>query len=423
MRIAQVHSSDAGGGAEAVVRLHHQQLLREGRDAKLWVARKTGDGLGIEQIPYLRGLPGSRRLARWLEVRNGWQYLYAPSFRALLESLPSQADLVHLHSLHGAESYAELEPLARLSRRVPVLITMHDLWLLSGHCAYPLSCERWRSGCGNCPDLLRYPAIPKDGTRGNWQRKRKLFARTSLHLSVPSTWVQQQVRQSPILGHLDCSVVPNPIDTGCYFPGPTLAARERLGLPLDRPIVLLVAQHLKRIYKGVADGFKAIKSAAVPDLMVVAIGADAEQALAEYETPGIAVGYQSDPARLADYYRAADLFVMPSRAETFGLVAAEAMACGTPVVAFSAGGLVDVIGNNEGGCLVPEGDIPAMAAAIRDLFNDAPKREALGAQASARALAEFSLSTHTERCLRLYADLASRHRTNTGTPESAKVPL
>jgi glycosyltransferase involved in cell wall biosynthesis len=422
LRVVQVNSTDIGGGAEATALLNHQELLRRGVDASLAVGRSKGGGKGVEELPYVRGPRGSRRLARLLERSAGLQNLYAPSFRSFLRSLPARTDIAHFHSLHGGGNYAEIGQLAWLARRTGVILTVNDLWLMTGHCAYPLECGRWQRSCGSCPDLARYPAVGRDATHWNFRRKRRAFRDARLSLLVPSRWVEEHVRRSPILGHLPTTVIANPVDTRFFHPEDRMLARERLGLPLHRPIVLLVAQHLKRLYKGVQDGLDAIGAAGVPELFVVAVGADADEALARTSVDGLAVGYQAGQHGLVDYYRAADVFVMPSRAETFGMVAAESMACGTPVVAFAAGGLRDVIGDDEGGILVPERDVQAMAAAIRSLFSDPAARLEMGGIAAERSAREFGLARHTDKCLKLYEEvaIASARGDTRGTLESMR---
>lgn len=404
-KIVQVHSADRGGGAEAVVRMHHQEMRRQGYDSLLWVARMKGDDEAIREIEYVRGPKGLRRLARWYEQLSGRQYVYSPSFRKLLKALPDYADVVHLHSLHGAEGYADIYQLAQLSQQVPVAITAHDLWLLTGHCAHPLECGRWQTGCGQCPDLARYPPIPHDGTHDNWANKRRIFEQAKIHLIAPSKWVIQQIEQSPILSHFSTSLVYNPLDTSIFFPADKQLARQRLGLPAEKKIVLMVAQHLSNLYKGVKEGIAALNQVTDPDLFVVTVGGHAQKVLQQCRAPGKAIPYQANPASLADFYRAADVFIMPSRCETFGMVAAESMACGTPVVAFSVGGLTDVIAENEGGILVPSEDSSAMASAIQHLLEDDEKRLKLGSIAESRAHREFSLTTHTHRCLTIYQQL------------------
>jgi glycosyltransferase involved in cell wall biosynthesis len=405
LRIAQVHSADAGGGAELTARLHHTELLRQGHRARFLVARRKHGGDGIEQIDFVRGPKGLLRTTRWLEQRTGLQYLYSPSFRTLLRRLPGECDIVHIHSLHGADGYADIGPIAALARRCPVVMTVHDLWLVTGHCGHPLECHRWRTGCGKCPDLQRFPAVTRDATHWNWRRKQRTFRRAAVHLIVPSRWVAEQLRQSPILGHLPATVVHSPIDTSYFHPGDRHQARNALGLPQDRRIVLLAAQSLSNVYKGVQEGVQALNRIVDEGLFVVAIGRDADAVLKQCRAPGVAVAYQSDQSALAGYYRAADVFLMPSRCETFGMVAAESLACGTPVVAFAAGGLTDVLGNDEGGLLVPAGDVPALAAATTRLLVDAELQDQLGRIGAERAAREFSLAEHTRRCLDIYSRL------------------
>lgn len=412
LKIVQVHSADSGGGAEATARLHHEELRRLGYASRFLVARRKLGGPGVEQIEFVRGPKGILRTTRWLERRTGLQYLYSPAYRQLLKRLPGECDVVHLHSLHGAEGYADIGPVAALSRRCAVVMTIHDLWPVTGHCGYPMDCERWRTGCGRCPDLQRYPAVPRDATRLNWWRKRVAFRSARLHLIVPSQWVAEQLRASPILGHLPATVVPAPVEIETFRPGDGDAARRSLNLPPGGRIVLLAAQSLSNVYKGTKEGIAALNRVEHRDLFVVAIGHDAEAVLRQCRAPGIAVGYQAAPAALAKYYRAADVLLMPSRCETFGMVAAEALACGTPAAAFAAGGLTDVLGHDEGGLLVPAGDVAALAGAVQRLLDDAELRERLGRNGAARAAREFGLQTHTRRCLDVYSRALAERSTD-----------
>lgn len=408
-RIVQVHSADAGGGAEATARLHHEELRRRGRNSRFVVARRKLGGEGIEQMDFVRGPKGLLRTARWLERHTGLQYLYSPSYRELLRRLPDESDVVHVHSLHGADGYADIGPLAALSQRCAVVMTVHDLWPITGHCGHPLACDRWRTGCGSCPDLERFPSVARDATRWNWWRKRMAFRKANIQLIAPSQWVAEQLRQSPILGHLSSTVVHAPLQTSSFCPGDRRAARQALRLPEDRRIVLLTAQSFGNVYKGTAEATAALNQIDDPALLVVAIGRDADAVVQQCRAEGRAVGYQDNQSALAEYYRAADVLLMPSRCETFGMVAAEAMACGTPVVAFAAGGLVDAVGKDEGGLLVPAGDVPALAAGVERLLEDGGLRESLGRIGAERAARLFSLEAHTTRCLDVYASaLADR---------------
>lgn len=402
LRIALVHAADIGGGAEAVVMAHHAELLRLGVDARLLVARKHGDSPGVEQMRYVRGPKGLRRMARWWEAATGRQYVYEPSFRALVRDLPAQADVVHLHSLHGSGGYAELPPLVAMAQRVPTVLSLHDLWWLTGHCAHPQECERWKIGCGNCPDLARTPAISRDATRANFRVKQKVAAAAPLHLIVPSQWVRERVAESPILRHLPVTVVNNPIDTAIYKPMGRVEARQRLGLAQDKRILLMAAQFLQSPFKGIMPVLDALAGDAFRDVQLILIGRDSKIVAQRARLPVVSIPFVTDRAAMADYYRAADLLLMPSKVETFGLVAAEAMACGTPVAAFPAGGLGDVVVDGEGGVVTTQDDASAFVSAVAGLLDDPERRSRLSRSAAERVLREFNLEAHSQACLRVY---------------------
>src|SRR5690606_33167776 len=110
---------------------------------------------------------------------------------------------------------------------------------------------------------------------------------------------------------------------------------------------------------------------------------------------------------LSTYYRAADVVVVPSRSESFGLVALEAAACGIPVVASAVGGLLTLVDDGDSGFLVPERDPRLFARATVDIISDPHRARVMGARAAARARS-YTWSFAAARLRRLYADLTAR---------------
>ncbi len=177
LRIAIVHAADQGGGAERCVLTLHKSLLELGHESRLWVGAKYTNEAQVYEIGRERPIPGVLRISRWLENRIGWQNLYAPWFRNLHKKLGPDVDVVHVHSLWNSRSgFADLTGVVRLARRYPMVMTLHDAWMLTGHCACFFNCERWKIGCGSCPDLTIPPAVQCDTTHFNWRRKRRRSA-------------------------------------------------------------------------------------------------------------------------------------------------------------------------------------------------------------------------------------------------------
>ncbi|MCA9138976.1 MAG: glycosyltransferase [Planctomycetales bacterium] len=402
LNVIQINASDIGGGVESVVRLHHAELQRQGHKRQLLVGKKKGDDADTTEIPFRRGPKGLQRAARWMQRKSGLENLYSPSFRAIEESFQFQPDVVHLHSIHGADSYADLAFVARISRRYPTVITLHDFWLMTGHCGYPLECPRWLSGCGKCPDLERYPAVSRDATRWNFARKKSLFRKSQMELIVPSEWLKEQARRSPILRQQSINVVANPIDSDVFSVGNRSSLRSNLGVADDEFAVMLIANNLNNPYKGMIDGIKALNQVKHAKAKVIIIGRSADKLADQIRLPSTAVGYTSSPAELAEYYRAVDLLLIPSRCETFGLVAAEAMACGTPVIAFDAGALGEVIGGDETGIVIGNRDVHQMAEQIDQLAKDPARRKQMSGSAVSRIRTLFTVPDHTSSTVDVY---------------------
>lgn len=435
LTILNVTTVDRGGGAERAARELHERYLERGADSWLaagtvrvptartvaipnrarrssWARAWMGAadvlpqrGAGFHVARMLRGVVAEP--TRWMRVRSGEEDFDHPATAGLLSLVPSAPSALHLHNLHGG--YFDLRGLPRLSEGVPTFLTTHDAWLLSGHCAHSLSCERWESGCGACPALWTHPAVPRDRTAFNWARKRDIAARSRLYVASPSEWLAAKVRRSILMpGVRELRVIPNGVDLSTFTPGDRGAARHALGLDITRPLVLVSAEALQPRTWRDAGIFRAALSR---------LGGPAASAqwVALGETgPAVQVGAvrveqrarEDDDARLAQWFQAADAYVHPARADTFPYMVIEALACGTPVIATAVGGIPEQVlsagfvdgavgsagADRATGALVPALDAAALARTITALLGlDASARTALGANAAADARSRFDI--------------------------------
>jgi glycosyltransferase involved in cell wall biosynthesis len=314
-------------------------------------------------------------------------------------------DLIHCHNLHGG--YFDLQILPQLSEQVPVVITLHDAWLFSGHCAHPFGCERWKIGCGQCPDLSIYPAIQRDATAYNWQCKQEIFRNSSLYVVTPCKWLMDKVNQSILKPAIVASkVIPNGVDLNIFHPANQKDARVELGLPTDVKILLFVADGIRRNiwkdYRILQSTLSEIANSGMK-VLCLALGEDApSEYLGKIEIRF--VPYIRDPRIVSRYYQAADMYVHPARAETFPNTILEALACGTPVVASAIGGIPEQIIEGKTGFLVPSGDAQLMAKRILYVLADEKNRQQMGRQAADDATRRFGLEKMVTEYVRVYRE-------------------
>ena len=261
-------------------------------------------------------------------------------------------DLLWLHNLHGY--YLNIEMLFRWIKSRPnmqVKWTLHDCWAFTGHCAYFdfVGCDKWKTGCCHCPQKKAYPATALlDGSRVNYEKKRALF--TGVHnmtLITPSQWLADRVKAS-FLGKYPVEVVYNTIDRNIFRPTES-DFKKRYGIQ-DKKMILGVANIWEQ-RKGL-DDFVTLAGMLDDSWRIVLVGLSAEQI---QQMPGniIPVAKTSSPQELAQIYTAADIFVNPSREETFGLTTLEALCCGTDAIVYQ-GTACEEVTQMYGGMAVPQ---------------------------------------------------------------------
>jgi glycosyltransferase involved in cell wall biosynthesis len=450
MRILQISTYDKGGGAEAIAWQLFSEYRRRGHRSTMVVGEKrTTDPdiisapsgstisfggwtarLSQRLLPYEGRVRGAWRMRRWLEAyaahptnwvqtQLGRENFNFPGTWRLLELLKDSPDILHCHNLHGGwlpqGGYFDLRALPWLSRQVPTLITLHDTWMLSGHCAYTLGCDRWKTGCGQCPDLSIYPALLRDGTTFNWRRKKSIYADSRLYIATPSRWLMHQVEQSMLSpAMVEGRVIPNGVDTTVFLPGPKERARDSLGLPRNAKILLFVANAAKqnpfKDYKTVEECvFRVGVRYRNQKVLFVVLGQAEESVF--FENGEIRFfAFHRDRGMMARFYQAADIYVHAAKSDTFPNTVLEALACGLPVVATAVDGIPEQVEEGRSGFLVPPGDAEAMAARATQLLSNETLRTGMGAMAAERAAGLFGLPKQVDAYLGWFEQIFA-HRT------------
>jgi len=307
-----------------------------------------------------------------------------------------KADVVHVHNLHGG--YFNPTFLPELTALKPTIWTLHDEQAITGHCAYSFSCERWKTGCGNCPDLNYYPSISKDTTKYLWELKKKLYEKSDFVIVTPSNWLKERVEASMLKGK-DVRCIHNGIDENIWKPYPKEQARRELNLPQDKKILLFMAQgSIHNPQKGgqyVLDAVEYFKNR--QEVLFLVVGHEESLDLPNVSTKG----YVRDTAELIKYYSGADLFIFPTMADNLPFVVMESMACGTPVISFNIGGVPEEIQHMESGYLARYKDLEDFIRGIELFLDD----DALRNKASKAARKQFLEKFTLDKCLDNYVSL------------------
>jgi glycosyltransferase involved in cell wall biosynthesis len=401
VKVLHLSESDADGGAARTANKLHLGLGAAGHRSRMLVGRKVTADDAVRPIKRHPGWRAGDRLAGEALDRLGLQYVFYPSsFAVARDAWFRECDLLQLHNLHG--SYFSFTALPALTRRRPAVWVLQDQWPMTGHVAYSLDCERWRHGCGSCPYVTGHPALPRDTTALLWRLKRSVYARSRLTLVAPSRWMESLAAASPLLRRFPLERIPHGVDTKTFSPRPKDEARRRLGLPLERRIVLFTALQLNEPRKGLRILERALAQMESAPLLVVAGAGEAPRGL---ETRSL--GPIDDDAVLAQAYAAADVLAVPTVADALTQNTLEAMACGTPCVTFDQGGVADVVADAKTGHQARFGDIADFSRALRETLERSAE---LAPACRERAVSEFSLDRQVRRYVALYERVLEQSR-------------
>lgn len=276
-------------------------------------------------------------------------------------------DVIHIHNLHGYFlDYRVLFDFLSQSG-TPVVWTVHDCWLYTGHCYYYsyAGCDRWRTECHDCPQRRAFPASwLVDRSRQNFRDKRASFTslrKGQLTIVPVSEWIRTEMSRS-FLRECDFRVIHNGIDTEIFDICAPQTARARYGLG-DKHLLLGVASIWSH-EKGLDDFIRMAQLLADDELIVLVGIKPSERRRLPPNIVGIA--RTENVRELAELYSAADAFLNPTWQDNYPTVNLEAIACGTPVVTYRTGGSVEAV-TPLTGRVVAQGDVAGMLHEAREI--------------------------------------------------------
>ena len=256
-------------------------------------------------------------------------------------------DIVHFHNIHG--SYLNMATIFNFLARekIPVVETLHDCWAFTGKCPHfsAVKCMKWKDKCGNCPQLSRYPASSFfDVTAHNIKKKDKLYKKiNNFTVTAVSDWLANCARES-ILRDYNIKTIHNGIDLELFYPDFDVSIFEHYNIPRKKIVLGVASVWSER--KGLVK-FKEISSLLSDEFAVVIVGLNEDQ-IASLPKNMIGIKRTENIDDLRKIYSCASVFINTSLEETFGLVTAEALACGTPAIVFNSTACPEVLDSNSG---------------------------------------------------------------------------
>ncbi len=400
MKVLHVNSAETGSTGKIIADIS-RNLHALGHESVLCAPKIASPDCAYLK-KYAVSLPLEQGLYRRIGYITGISYGFAPlstkkTIRIIKKEKP---DIVHLHSVNS--NVVNVHKLLAFLKKnhIPTVVTNHAEFLYTGNCPFSYDCERWKTGCGKCPSLRRATgSLLFDRSHTSFEKMRNAFAGFE-HLSIVnvSPWLTSRAKLSPVLSQYAHYTILNGVNTSVFCLKETEASSNE-----NKPkIVFHVSSsfsdtpgHMKGgdLFIEIARRFKGENIQ-----FVVAGPCNVKGALPENLT---LLGRLSDQHALADWYRKADVTVLTSKKETFGMAVAESLACGTPVVGFNSGGS-ECVTIDDYSAFFPFGDTDSMERALREKWLSF-KTDSIASEISAAATKKYA----DERMAKEYFDVYS----------------
>ncbi|SDF04902.1 Glycosyltransferase involved in cell wall bisynthesis [Dyadobacter soli] len=400
-----------GGAGVAAARLH-QALRNAGTDSQLmvseisspaphttawadasWKSRKAWGNFVLERLSFLP-----------YEKDKSVRFAFSPAVAGADiadHPLVKQASIIHLHWINfGFLSMKSLEKLFALGK--PIVWTLHDMWTFTGGCHYNRGCERYLSHCCYCP-YLKKPG-EYDIAFTQFEKKQRLYQNTNLTLVSPSRWLDNLVQKAALTNGKPSRAIPNCIDTNFFKPGDRIGARNALGLPADKRLLLFAGANTQDPRKGFTYFREAMQDPDLAGTEVMILGKGKPENFKDMPVKVHFLGKISDSAQMVQAYNAADMLIVPSLEDNLPNTIMEAMACGTPAVGFDTGGIPEMIGHLESGFISKSKSPSSLSEGIQWVLSH-NSNGAISEQARAKVLQHYSEEVIARQYSQLYDSL------------------
>lgn len=431
MKVAQFNTFPYGGAANAAMRIH-RGLQQNKIDSRFYYHRDTKDTVidsSFQQIEFSPPRYGvfsgavQKRIDRRREkevyrLYNDHVAMRPESMETFsMARLPEptfldwksiDADIAHLHWISFFADYPSF--FGSIPNTIPIVWTLHDMNAFTGGCHYTNGCTRFKFGCGTCPQVTN--GCHDDVSRSSFKVKQKSLRPKNLHVVAPSDWMRTQAMKSDIWpAQTSFRTIRYGLDLQRFRPMEQKASRLVLGIESDATLIAFGAEDINNKRKGIQHLLPALAKLQSKQPIECIVFGSGEIEPTPKLPPIHQMGYVDSEDRQALIYSAADIVVVPSREDNQPQVGLEAMACGTPVVGFDAGGIPEYVRDGATGLIANHGDEDHLADRLSCLVENREARVLMGQQARAMMEREFEVNQQTKKYVEFYEALAqsSKH--------------
>ena len=419
MKVLIVNTSERTGGAAVAANRLMKALINHGVKAKMLVRDKESDSLTVTELSRSWRLRWNFLWERFvIFVRCGFsrKHLFEIDLANTGTDITrlrefQEADIIHLHWINqGMLSLSGIRKILRSGK--PVVWTMHDIWPATAICHVTLGCRNFTTRCRSC--RLLGNSQGDDISTTIWQRKLRMLEGENIYYVACSHWLENEAKASALLKGHKVTSIPNPIDTHIYNRYNKEEARQRLGLPQDRRLILFASQRVTTPNKGMDYLIEACRllgdrTKCQTPYEVVILGGHAEELVELLQLKAHPLGYVNDERRIVDVYNAVDVFVLPSLSENLPNTIMEAMACGVPCVGFKVGGIPEEIDHKRNGYVADYRNAEDLARGIRWILEESDY-EALSRNAIQKVAHNYSQQNVALRYAEVYQQaMAFKH--------------
>lgn len=400
-----------GGAGVAATRLH-RALLKAGTESHMLVPNTQHDEKNVTALAttaWQSRKAWGRFLAERLyflpqEKDKTVRFAFSPALVGAdisTHPLIEKARIIHLHWINfGFLSLSSLQKLFSLGK--PIVWTLHDMWTVTGGCHYNRGCDHYLSHCTYCPFLAKPDQY--DISFSQFEFKKGLYDLNPPTLVSPSSWLEGNVRDAALTGHLKSQSIPNCVDTSVFRPLNKTEVRARLDLPADKNLILFAGANTQDPRKGFVffkESMERLSNSNNPEVLI--LGKANSGAFENFPVPVHYLGKITNVEDIVNAYNAADVIVVPSLEDNLPNTIMEAMACGTPAVGFATGGIPEMIDHQINGYVAKTKSAGSLADGIEwVLFNN---KENLSENARKKVLLTYSEDVVAEQYNKLYHSL------------------